>query len=902
MDKAADIRSTIARRRRRAALLLPALLAVGSQLPAQGVDPGELKEAMAVRVSGDDIRVDGRLDDPAWRQAVFFSDFRQRDPVYGAQPSDRTEVAFLYDDAAIYVGARMHSSEPDRIPASLTRHDGFGRAEHLTVSFDPFLDRRTSFSFTVTSGNGRRDFVHTSDSDDGRSRDYTWNPVWEGKAVRDSLGWTLEMRIPLSQLRFPGQPVHVWGLNVHRGMPQRNEDVFWIAVPRDVPGYVSRFGTLHGIAAIPTSRRMELLPYAAGNGRFTGSPVPGDPFDDGSVTGQSIGADLKMGLGASLTLDATFNPDFGQVDADPAEVNLSAFESFFPERRPFFTEGSELLSGGGTSYFHSRRVGASPRGPASADFVDRPGSSRILGAAKLTGRIGPGWQLGLFSGITERTYARTYDSIPDEVGSVEIEPVAAYGAGRLQHQFGASGSTLGFTLATMRRLFTAESPLADRFSRQALSGGTDWSLRFRGGDYTVNGRAGFSYVGGTEAAILRLQESPARYFQRPDAGYVEVDPERTSLVGFSAGVSANKNSGMWLWGASLDTDSPGFETNDTGRLQNGDDIGLSANVTRRQTEPSALFRRSRLNLSGRVGWNYGGIRRDAQVRLSTSANFHNYWDANLNLQYNPRSISDGLTRGGPLMQTGWRTRLDGNLTTSSSSPTTVRIGGALERGEFGAWLAEVSFRLSANPLPTLTFSIDPGYSRRVSARQYVGRFSDGSEATYGARYVFAKIERSQLAMRARFNYLFSPTLSVEGYAEPFSASGRYFEFGELAQAGSRFLRVYGQAPGTTLSVEDRQYRVEDAAVPGSFTFNNPDFNSLSFRSNLVLRWEWNPGSTLFLVWQQNRSDFCRAGTVTECPNGSLPGSLATVGSFADPFRVAGDNFVAVKVTYWISVR
>ncbi len=902
MDKAADIRWMIARRRRRAALLLPALLAVGSPLAAQGVDPGELKEAMAVRVSGGAIRVDGRLDDPAWRQAVFFSDFRQRDPVYGAQPSDRTEVAFLYDDAAIYVGARMHSSEPDRIPASLTRHDGFGRAEHLTVSLDPFLDRRTAFSFTVTSGNGRRDFVHTSDTDDFRSRDYTWNPVWEGKAVRDSLGWTLEMRIPLSQLRFPSQPAHVWGLNVQRGMPQRNEDVFWIAVPRNVPGYVSRFGTLHGIAGIPTSRRIELLPYAAGSAKFTGSPVPGNPFDDGRVVRQSFGADLKMGLGSSLTLDATINPDFGQVDADPAEVNLSAFESFFPERRPFFTEGSEQLSGGGNTYFYSRRVGAPPRGSASGNFVDRPGNTRILAAAKITGRIGSGWQLGVFTGITERTYARTYDSIPERFGEVEVEPVSAYSAGRLQRLFGTSGSTIGFTLAGTRRMFTDASPLADRFSREAVAGGGDWALRLRDGAYTINGRVGFSHVAGQPTAITRLQEAPARYFQRPDADYVEVDPERTSLQGFSAGISANKNAGLWLWGVSLETDSPGFETNDIGRLQNGDDVGLSANLTRRQTDPSALFRRSRANLSGRLGWNYGGVRRDAQLRLSTNANFHNYWDANFNVQFNPRTLSDNLTRGGPLMQNGWRIRTDGNVSTSSSSPTTVRFGGVYEAGEFGAWATEIGVRISANPLPTLSLSLDPGYQRRVSARQYVGRFGGGSDLTFGARYVFAKIERSQLAVRIRGNYIFSPTLSVEGYAEPFSASGRYFDFGELERAGSRFLRTYGEAPGTTITAEDRRYRVTDTESPGTFTFGNPDFNSLSFRSNLVLRWEWNPGSTLFFVWQQNRSEFCRAGSVAECPDGSVPGSLASVASFADPFKVPGDNFIAVKVSYWISVR
>jgi hypothetical protein len=868
---------------------------------AQGPDPAETREAVAVRIpEGTAIQVDGRLDDVAWREALFLTDFRQRDPNFGAPATDRMQVAFLYNDHALYVGARMFSADRARLPTGLTRHDAYGNAEHVTIILDPFLDRRTGYAFAVTSGGGRRDYYHTRDSEDGR--DFNWNPVWQASVTVDSLGWTAEMRIPFSQLRFNDQPFHTWGLNINRWVPQLNESVYWVVVPRNQPGFISHFGVLNGMENVPKARRVEILPYVAGSARYTGVPVAGNPFNDGRVTGAGIGADFKLGLGPSLTLDATVNPDFGQVDGDPAEVNLSAFETFFPERRPFFTEGSQALSGGSESYFYSRRVGGPPRGPADGDFVDRPGNTRILGAAKVTGRVGGSWQLGLFSAVTERTYAQIYDSATTAFGSTEVEPLAAYAAGRMQRQFGASGSTMGFTLATVRRLFSGDSPLADRLSREAVAGGGDWALRFDGGAYTISGRAGFSYVGGSTSAIRRIQESPARYFQRPDANYVSVDPDRTSIAGFSGAVSASKNAGTWLWGASFDTDSPGFETNDTGRLQNGDDMAVSANVTRRQTDPSTLFRRSRLNLSGRVGWNYGGVRRDAQIRLSTSANFHNYWDANLNLQYNPRTMSDNLTRGGPLMQTGWRTRVDGNLTTSSSSPTTIRIGGALERGEFGASFQELNLRFSANPLPTLSLSVDPGYQHRVTARQYVGRFADGSDLTYGSRYVFAKIERSQLVVRIRGNYLFSPTLSIEGYAEPFSASGRYFDFGELERAGSRFLRTYGVAPGTSITAEDRRYRVEDTEVPGSFTFGNPDFNSLSFRSNLVLRWEWNPGSTLFFVWQQDRSDFCRAGSVAECPDGSVPGSLASVGSFADPFKVPGDNFVAVKVTYWISVR
>jgi hypothetical protein len=365
---------------------------------------------------------------------------------------------------------------------------------------------------------------------------------------------------------------------------------------------------------------------------------------------------------------------------------------------------------------------------------------------------------------------------------------------------------------------------------------------------------------------------------------------------------AAKNSGIWLWSVNLDSDSPGFETNDTGRLTNADDIGAGAELTLRQTEPKGMFRRSRLNLSVRGGWNYGGVRREGQVRLSSQGTFRNYWDANINAQFNPRSMSDNATRGGPLMQNGWRWRADGNISSNNSSQTTARLNLVHERGEFDAWNTEVGLRFGFNPTQTLSLSVDPGFSHRVSARQYVGRFDGGSTATYGSRYVFAKIERSQLSMRLRINYLFSPNLSLEAYGEPFSASGRYFGFGELAAAGSRFLREYGVAPGTTITAANQEYLVTDTEVPGTLSFGNPDFNSYSFRSNLVVRWEWNPGSTLFLVWQQNRSDFCSGGSVGLCPNGSVPGSQASIASFADPFKLPGDNFLAVKVSYWLPVK
>jgi hypothetical protein len=303
-------------------------------LAAQDGPPTIPKRAQAGRVTSP-IRLDGRLDDAAWARATFVSDFLLREPVEFGEPSDRTEVAFLYDDAALYVAGRLHSADPASVPRAITRRDQYGNAEHLVVSLDPHFDRRTAFSFSVSAGGARQDFAHARD--EFWSRDFTYDPVWDAAVAFDSLGWTVEMRIPFSQLRFSRAEVQRWGLNIQRWIPQRNEEVWWVVVPRNETGFVSRFGLLEGITGIAPSRRMELLPYVAATGTFASAVDPADPFTDRREGTFRAGVDFRMGLGPSLTLNSTVNPDFGQVEADPAVLNLTAFETFFDERRPFFT-------------------------------------------------------------------------------------------------------------------------------------------------------------------------------------------------------------------------------------------------------------------------------------------------------------------------------------------------------------------------------------------------------------------------------------------------------------------------------------------------------------------------------------------------------------------------------------
>jgi hypothetical protein len=493
------------------------------------------------------IEVDGKLDDSVWLGASFTADFTQKDPREGAPASERTEVAFVYSDHALYVGARMHSEDPERIRAILARRDDPGDSERLNVSIDSYRNRRTAYAFGVSAAGGRLDWFTPEDAE-FRNRDCSYDPVWAAKVSIDSTGWTAEMEIPFSQLRFNEEDSAVWGINVNRYIPSRNEDDYWIAVPKDESGWVSWFGDLAGLEGIHTRRPAELVPYLTTNAAVTSEELvdPDDPFGSRTEIVGRGGADLKLGIGPGLTLDATFNPDFGQVEADPAEVNLSAFPTFFEERRPFFVEGRELFESGGL--FYSRRIGAPPHGEAEADFVERPGNTTILTAGKLTGRSASGLSIGALAAVTAEEHAATYDSATAASGEVTVEPATVWAAVSGRQELGAAASTVGFAATAVRRFFSGDSALATQMNREAYAATLDWNLRLEGGAYELRGRAGASYVRGTAGALRRIQEFSSHYFQRPDADHVRYDTIRTSLEGYTVGLALARTSAEhWLW-------------------------------------------------------------------------------------------------------------------------------------------------------------------------------------------------------------------------------------------------------------------------------------------------------------------------------------------------------------------
>ena len=840
------------------------------------------QEVTAVR-SDEPFTLDGRLEEAVWERATPAQSFVQREPVQGDPASDATEVRFAYDEDALWIGARMASSDPEAIRALVTRRDrDGGSSEQLTVSFDTHHDRRTAVTFAVTPAAVRIDYLHRSDYEN--DRDYAYDPVWAVETARDAQGWTAEMRIPFDQLRFSDAPEQLWGVNVVRHIPAKNEVSYWALVGRQDTGWSSRMGLLRGLTEIQPPRGLEALPYVAVSTDMTSDGDPADPFFEERASSVRVGGDLKARIGSSFTLDATFNPDFGQVEADPAEVNLTAYETFFAERRPFFTEGASLFNL--RSLFYSRRVGARPPGSPTADYVDEADHTTILGAAKLTGRMPSGLSVGALAAVTGERSVRTFDANEETFGSAEVAPRTTYLVGSAQQEFGADASTIRALITVVDRGLESGSPLSDILTERAYSGVVETRVRWAGGAYDLAGWVGGTHVRGSEAAILAQQLSSRRYWQRPDADHVEVDPTRTSLTGNIVGITHSRLAGNWLWDIDLVQESPGFEPNDAGSLGNGDDRVLFLGARYRETDPGRFFRNWIVGLNQDAQWTFGGERQYWYLYPFANAQLPNFWRLETSGQISLGGWSNELTRGGPLMRLPREHEARASLRNSPGA----RDDWALEVAYI--WDDREGSRVSIIPNMTLRpgdrweLTINPEWSRWEEARQFILSRDGGRPETFGRRYVFSHVERSEVSAQIRLNYTFTPNLTLETYIEPFASAGRFHSFGELEAAGGDLLE-YGTDGTTIAENEDGSRTVTDGSA--TFVIGRRDFNIRSLRSNLVLRWEWQPGSTAYLVWQQDGSADRDVEDVR-------------VGDVFDAFDMRPDHFFAVKLSFWVPVR
>jgi len=843
------------------------------------------------------VNIDGNLNENFWKQIKSVTHFTQRDPDEGKQPTEATEVKIAYDDNALYIGAIMHDASPDSIIARLVRKDVDINSDLFGVFIDSYNDKRSGFYFGVNAAGTQYDGVLYNDTWD----DDTWDGIWEGKAKVDNEGWVAEFKIPFSQLRFEKSNKNIWGINFRRDIARRNEKDYLVYIPKNENGFVSRFAELKGIDNITPPNRFEILPYLTTRAEYT-HPELNDPFHSGSHYIPGLGADFKVGLGTNLTLNATINPDFGQVEIDPAVINLGDVETYFNEKRPFFVEGSTTFNfgqGGANNYwgfnwsnpqfFYSRRIGRAPQGSLSddADFVDRPEGTHILGAAKITGKIGEHWNIGAIQSLTSREYGRV-----DESGirtDPEIEPLTYYGIIRAQNEINEGQQGIGLISTATTRFFN-ENNLKDEINRGAYVFGVDgWTFLDSSRTWVLAGWTGLSHISGSQSRIIDLQSNSQHYFQRPDANSFSLDSNATSLTGYAGRFVLNRQKGNFFFNSAFGFISPRFDINDLGFLWRADVLNMHVGAGYYWTEQTSIYRY--LETGGALFRNY-----DYDGDITWEGIFHfgfirflNYYTINWNLAYNPQTVNNRATRGGPLMLNPPGYQVNAYLNSDDRKDIVAGAGFYTYQQPSFSYNWEFDTEMEIRPASNVSISISPYYSLNKEYSQWVDSYDDPTAVnTFGKRYVFALLDQRTFGAGIRLNWTFAPQLSLQLYAQPLISSGEYTDFKELAKPKTYDFNIYGKGNSTfdesTLTADPDGKGPADPIV-----IDNPDFNFVSLRGNAVLRWEYVAGSVIYFVWTQTRSD------------SQEDGRFRFGHSFNRLMDIKADNIFMVKFTYWFNM-
>jgi hypothetical protein len=885
-------------------LILTALLAVAPAAAQDGAHPTTGPAVSAHRAN--DVVLDGRLTEAVWSTPDPATGFRQQDPREG-EPASRTEVRFAYDEGALYVGARMYDSMG--VSRQLARRDAEVESDWIQLVFDTYHDHAGRTILQVNPSGVKYDAGQASPS-----ADPSWDPVWEVETKVDSLGWTAEMRIPWSQLRFTSDVDQTWGVQIWRYVQRLNEMSMWSFWGKQEPGGPPRFGHLSGLRVEKRPRGLEIMPYALARASYVTPSQPNSPFQEEQDYDARFGADVRALLGSNLTLSATINPDFGQVEQDPAVVNLSQFESFFDEKRPFFVEGSGLLSFGGfscftcsnvssMSLFYSRRIGRSPQGqlPDGYDFEYAPVNTRMLAAAKLTGRTSGGWQIGALEAVTAREVGRVrnLDGTGDEL---TVEPFTNYAMARVKRTTRGGSRTWGLIATSVFRGFgNDDDAVRTNLPQHAEAVGADWSLTWKNQMYRLMGNVAVSNVSGDSLAIARVQRSSARYFHRPDResgsnGLFSdaYDTGATVLRGFGGYARLSKDSGPWLWETSVNYRSPGFEVNDMAFLSTADYVWMHANVVRQFTTPGSWYRNIWLSAGGQQQLNFDGDRNDLQFHQFSEVTFPNYWNVGLYAHVRPEVFADRTTRGGPTVRRPSSWFISPSFSTDGRKKLVFSINPGFGGTSIGESFFEGGASVRYKPSTNVQLSFGPSYNYSRNETQYVTQFADPTATDFfGRRVVFAELEQHVLSLDTRVNWTFSPTLTLELFAQPFVATGDYSDYKEFVRPRSADTRAFTPQEVSVVEADgDRpvRFRLDTDGNPAAdqgFRFFNNSFNVQSLRGNAVLRWEYRPGSTLFFVWQQNRSGYDPFG---DFALGRDTGAI---------FDSSPDNVFVIKATYWL---
>ncbi|MFC2169556.1 DUF5916 domain-containing protein [Acidobacteriota bacterium] len=834
--------------------------------------------------------IDGNLEDTIWEKVEWGSNFVQIEPYEGKEPSQKTAFKILYDNKNIYVAIRAFDTEQDKIEKRLARRDNLD-GDRVDVSIDSYHDLRTAFSFMINAAGVKGD---EAISNDGNNRDRDWNPIWFVKTGIDEMGWTAEMRIPFSQLRFSKRSDHIWGLQVTRYFFRKSERSSWQFIPQDSPGFVHQFGELNGINGLKAPRQIELTPYTVGSLQGF-KEEKGNPFATGTLSSLVGGLDGKIGITSDLTLNFTVNPDFGQVEADPSQVNLTAFETYFQEKRPFFIEGRNIISfqitGGDGDFsrdnlFYSRRIGRKPQhSPDTEDdeYIDEPGNTSIIGAFKLTGKTKNGLSIGVLNSVTANERAAI--SYLGQTRHEMVEPLTNYFGLRLQKDYNQGKTIFGGMLTATNRNIKNED--LNFLHNAAYTGGLDFYHSWKDKTYYFSIKTLFSHVRGDPEAIQETQESSLRYFQRPDADHVTLDPNRTSLSGHGGTVEIGKSGeGHLRFSTGVTWRSPGLELNDMGYQRYADTLLQWAWVAYRIWEPFGIFRQFNLNLNQWKGWNFGGENIFEGGNFNFYTQFKNYWGFNSGLNRQGESISASALRGGPSLHRpgGWNTWY--NIHSDNRKKIRFNFGGSNYWGDFNEGNSNnIWVGLTYLPSNALTLSVQPNLSINKQNLQYVDTVDFDEEE----RYIFAYLYQKTLSVTFRLNFSITPELSIEFYGQPFISTGEYTRFKHITESRAvDFESRYHKFTDEELSYnsENEEFSIDENSNGNSdYTFENPDFNTVEFHSNLVVRWEYLPGSSLYLVWSQGRT-------------GDIPiGDFSLRNDMQDLFNIHPHNVFLIKLSY-----
>ena len=845
--------------------------------------PGKnpLRTYTTVRLTTPKPVIDGKLNDECWKTGEWGGDFVQWIPKEGAKPSQETQFKILYDDKNIYVAIRAFDKEPNKISRKAGRRDEFV-GEQAGVNFDSYHDHRTGFEFSVTAAGQKIDLILTNPM----VPELDWNAVWYLKTGLEDSAWVAEYEIPLSQLRYSNDKEQVWGLHVWRWIDRLQEESDWEPQTSTGPGMLYLFGELHGIKDLPKSRRIEIMPYTLGKLK-TFEKIPQNPFaKNGHSFLGNVGLDAKIGLSSNFTADFTINPDFGQVESDPSVMNLTAFETFYEEKRPFFLEGKNIFRFelGDANVFYTRRIGHAPTyHPELGEnqFIDYPDNTSILSAAKISGKSKNGLAVGVLHSLTAGENAEL--STNGIKKNLQVEPLTSYTVGRLQQDFNEGTTVLGGIFTATNRFIN--DPYLEFLNTNAYTGGFDLLHQWNDKEFFVDAKIIGSAISGSTEAIQNLQLSSARYFQRSDASYMNFDPNRTTLSGQGGRVKIGKGSkGFWRYSSEFNWRSPGLDLNDIGFMQMADLLEQETEVSYFVTKPVSIFRSYSFAVHQSNNWDYGANYLYSGLFLTSKLDFLNRWMVSPSLHYRNEGYDNRILRGGPamLLPALWEGSLD--FHTDMARKFILSLNASTEAARNDSYTnSNLQATVTVIPYNALRLSASLNYSENMDNLQYV----DTKVLNTGTKYILAHLNQKTLGATFRIDYNISPEISIQYYGSPFASVGKYSRLKEVTNPRAdaytdRFKLLNTQFSGNT-------YQVPASNDTPAYSIDNPDFTFNQFRSNLVFRWEYRPGSQLYFVWGNERT-----GWKNE--------SKSSVGKAINQLNdVSPNNIFLIKLSYWFSL-